>query len=327
MDFSRTTVSLTSFNAHNINDTTNYIARIPVGTPLQADTSVIYSERLDEFPINSGKTLKARTLKIDIQVVAGSVDTLKLWFDTSDKTPYKLIITDTEPNPDVAWYVYATPRSFMFKQQNLVQVVLDIADPIWRTNTATTDLWSVASSGGTNVITITGNKYAKPSIAITPRAARTGGFEYKRGVFIYNPGARPLKNYPVNLFGVGVDTSALINDTSVSNTINQVGGITAGATTITIDGAVGGGLPNAGMGYVGTEQISWTANSGTSLTGVSRGIGGTTAATHADDAVISQSQMLANGEDVTVFVNGREAGPLGNWLERGSHQTLDQSQF
>lgn len=184
-------------------------------------------------------------------------------------------------------------------------VAFDVSDPIWSFLVPSEEeiLVNVTGSG---TITPIGNQFAAPTIKITPTGAGGGSFAYKKFVQITNNASNPLTSYPLNLTGAGLDTAALINFTGVSNQINQGGGINAVVTTIPIDTAVGGGLPTSGMGYCGTEQISWTGNSGTQLTGVTRGIGGTTAAVHADNAVIALSKMLANGDDLRINIDGVE---------------------
>jgi len=180
---------------------------------------------------------------------------------------------------------------------------------------------------GTFTITPTGNVHTEPIVRIQPTGARSGATDigdlgqlYRRFVEVTNPNTTALImgvfGWPINLAnaesGNGLDTSALVNDTTVSNQIDNIAGIGAADATIDIDTAVGGGLPTSGMGYVDTEQIAWTENSGTQLTGCLRGIGGTTAATHANNAVIARSKMLANGNDLQIKVAG---ALVDRWLQ------------
>lgn len=123
------------------------------------------------------------------------------------------------------------------------------------------------------------------------------------------------------LCAYGWNTNALVKDTSNSCQVNNGAGITAADTTIPYD-TVTGTLPDKGMGYLDTEQISWTGKTGTTsgnLTGVTRGIGGTTAATHADNTVIYLSHIQADGRDVRVYVNGVS---IPRWLRNmNTHYT------
>ena len=311
----------TTWNSHAINDGTNYIAKFPVDMPITPVISSVVAMRSNDFPVFGAKEFKGRSLPIEIQIVGGSMSELVTWFDPSEKTQYKLTVTNA--NDASVWYVYGVVNSIpRIKGRKVLIVMLDIFDPVWRNNTGGSSSWSITASGDTKVVTPGGNRVARPVFTITPTGARsTGGYLYKRFAMVYNPSTKPMPNYGLDITsatGAALSTSGLVNDTTVSNQINQGGGIDAVVTTIPIDTAVGGGLPAAGMGYCGTEQISWTANSGTSLTGVTRGIGGTTAATHADNAVIARSKVLANGNDMRFFINGAESN---RWVGGGGWNT------
>jgi hypothetical protein len=93
-----------------------------------------------------------------------------------------------------------------------------------------------------------------------------------------------------------------------SNKCQLNGGINSSVTTIAYD-TVTGSIPSVGSGYIDSEQIKWTGKTGTTsgnLTGVTRGIGGTSAASHADNAEIKLSYVLANGDDLRVFIDGKK---------------------
>ena len=88
------------------------------------------------------------------------------------------------------------------------------------------------------------------------------------------------------------------------------GGEEPGATTTTLNGAINAStttivltdasqFPNSGTNYIliGTEEISYTGISTNTLTGVTRGVRNTTAATHSDGATITDtSDYVAWGE-------------------------------
>ena len=62
------------------------------------------------------------------------------------------------------------------------------------------------------------------------------------------------------------------------------GGIDADDTTITVDDTTA--FPSAATIIIDTEQITYTGKTGTTFTGCARGVGGTTAAIHADNAAV-----------------------------------------
>ena len=86
-------------------------------------------------------------------------------------------------------------------------------------------------------------------------------------------------------------TRAADNTTAITTAtaaINDASNITATATTITYDTlASGTTFPNQGTIKIGSEQISYTGKTTTTLTGLTRGVNGTTAATHNNNAVIT----------------------------------------
>ncbi len=313
-------LTLFSYNGIAINDGTTYTSLFLPGSRFDLHAQAVFSDRSENYPYLSGAVLPPHTLTINIinpsnTNISTTREAIKGIFNPTNFTPYQLIAKDSADS-DRQWYVVGYPVSLVNDPKVTTDtsflVTLALADPIWRTVNLNSTNWTITATGQTQAVTPRGNVIALPKFAITPTSARTGQFAYSRWCRIYNQATNPLIDYPIDVTNGGISTSALINDTTVSNQINQVGGIDAVVTTIPIDTSVGGGLPAVGFGYVGTEQISWTGNSGTSLTGVTRGIGGTTAATHADNAVIARSKMLANGADIRVQVDGTFAN---YWLD------------
>ena len=74
--------------------------------------------------------------------------------------------------------------------------------------------------------------------------------------------------------------------------INDGAGITAAATSMTVDSTVG--FEDSGFIRVGTEVMSYTGKTATTFTGLTRGAGGTTAQIHADDAKIFQEISITD---------------------------------
>lgn len=114
----------------------------------------------------------------------------------------------------------------------------------------------------------------------------------------------------------GWNTKALINDTTVSNQVNNGAGYTSAAVSIAIDIPVGGGLrTTGGMCYVARtgEQIKYDSIAADVMTvnASGRGYAGTTAAALLDNDVLSFSHLAADGRDVRVYVN---AVSLPRWL-------------
>ncbi len=74
---------------------------------------------------------------------------------------------------------------------------------------------------------------------------------------------------------------------AVTAKVNAVAGIDADDTEIPYDTVAGGTLPPSGVVIIGTEKIRYAGKTSTNLTGCTRGYAGTTAATAADEAVIT----------------------------------------
>lgn len=211
MNIEATTVSITSFNAHNINDGTNYKARFPVKTPVTAKAEVVEVERGSDTPVDSGTKIKGVEYTVVINVIAGSVETLKQWFDTGARTPYKLIVTDSSDSK--SWYVYARCTDYTVEgrpDSPIFRAKLHVSDNIWRNNSSTVETWTATSSPDTHSWSVAGTKYALPIITINPQSARAGGFTYKRFVVMYNQTNTAFTNYPVNILGGNVDHATLV---------------------------------------------------------------------------------------------------------------------
>lgn len=310
-------LKILTWNSHPINDDNDYVAKIPIESKATLSLQPVSADRAENYPALSGGVLTAPSFSFQITIKhddPASIDALreqlKGWFSPLDFQFHNLIAEDLADTNKKQYQLTGLCAKFNADTgagagEVTFLVTIATTEGTWKAVTADTDTWNITASGQQRTLTALGNTFSLPKIAIKPTTARTGQFQYNRWVQFYNPIATPLTNYSVDLTNGGLNTSALVNFTGVSNQINQVGGITAVATTIPIDTAVGGGLPTVGMGYVGTEQISWTGNTGTSLTGVTRGIGGTIAAIHADNAVIALSKMLADGSDIAVQFDGQ----------------------
>lgn len=205
----------------------------------------------------------------------------------------------------------------------IFQVPIRVADPHWEEDTqATITQSNMSGSGPTFNVTNAGTRRASPQATITPTSVKTDcidDWKYALRGQIVNSSSRAFVDRPVYLFDqlgaqARIDTRTLIQDTTVSNLLNNTSGISAFATTIPIDTPVGGGLPARGGAWIGSEQIYYTGNTGTQLTGVVRGVGGSTQAAHPDNSVISKSEALFNGDDVAVWLNGQQVDRyLVNW--------------
>jgi len=299
-------LEIISFNGTSLNDSSfkAYFPKPSVMAGPEGDAGFV--ERSYFSPVFTYKRRKPRTLPVHIKMlgtVASNVDTLKALFNPYANDEYKLLVKDLNDS-DKQYYVYGTPISIPDVDGQEMVVNLWVADPVWKTETETSVSWTVTGTGDQESITVGGSFYSEPTFEITPTAAKSGGKAYRIFCPVYNPSTTiTYTDYPLDIANNALDTAALVASTTKSNTINQVGGIGTDLTPFPIDGAVGGGLPASGTGYCGTEQFSFTI-SGSTLTPTARGLNGTSAATHADDAIIYLSMMEADGGDIQVTVDG-----------------------
>ncbi len=298
--------NIVSYNSFDL--TTDYQAGLPDEDNLDV-LPIITAEYLQ----GSDQAPRLLRLKRSVDVINATIKikaankrlayrTLVAAIRNDENSTHSLVVKDY--NGDL-WNVQARPVKLQrTAYTDTYKIVFEVPDKTWR-KTATTITWNISSSPATQVVTNSGNRDTYPVIKVKPTSARGGGFLYRQWVPIIGV-ASILDEYSFNLANTVVNTTGWVADASVSNQINQGGGINNSVTTIPIDTAVGGGLPSRGMGYMDTEQISWTVNSGTSLTGVTRGLGGTTAASHADNAVIKKSYVKADFSDLALFKDGAE---------------------
>ena len=77
---------------------------------------------------------------------------------------------------------------------------------------------------------------------------------------------------------------------ATTTAINDVAGITATATSVTVDST--SGFAPSGRIIIDSEVMSYTNTTSTSFRGLTRGLEETTAATHADDATITERDII-----------------------------------
>ncbi len=310
-------LTLYSWDGHLINDGTNYKAWFPRGSKPMPSAFPVWAPRAQSFPQLASKTINGGMVTFMIECKGtfhSQAETLRQWFAVDDYTPRVLICKDSADS-DRQWYVTGFPTEPVLEQEggiSVYSVTLAVQEPFWRTVNSQSVEWLITASGQTQAVTPLGNKSARPVFSITPTLSKVGGYAYSKWLPWYNTNEN-ANHEPLELTNGGLDTAALIADNSNKCQVNQGGGINASVTTIPYD-TVTGTVPDSGMIYCGTEQMSYTGKTGTTsgnLTGVTRGVNGTTAAVHADNAVIYVSKMKANGDDLRVIVDGVE---VDRWL-------------
>ena len=178
---------------------------------------------------------------------------------------------------------YASPHGLNAKDI----VLLDNFSTITNSNYTATDFndkkFMVTSAPSALTITIT-----MPSAETGSGATTSGGI---RSQAYYSVG--PAEQLPGFGWGLAQYGGTVAN----ANTTTLNGGINDSTTTIVLTSAVN--FPSSGTNFIqiGTEEISYTGISTNTLTGVTRGVRNTTAASHSNGATITNtSDFVAWGE-------------------------------
>jgi hypothetical protein len=104
----------------------------------------------------------------------------------------------------------------------------------------------------------------------------------------------------------GTATIYVYDNTSNADTLNGV--LLIGATTVTVDSTTG--FETAGTVTIDDEQITYTGKTSTTLTGCTRAANSTTAAQHADGAVVTRTKKWY---DITRSSGGYSTSTSENW--------------
>jgi len=234
------------------------------------------------------------------------------WMNPGTETPWVLTATDADGTSNPRYINVMCESLQPVRGRNgipdlwhFVAMCVTDGDCYWRKVTADTQEWLVTSDGDTEVVANGGEDDAYLKLTITPTAVKTADWHKRSFVIINWKALYPtVRAYP---FRIGPwDTASLVK-TATATTLD--GAINDAVTTISLTDA--SGFASSGMAYItdavnGDEQISYTGKSTNDLTGVTRGIGGTTAVAHADLDAIAQSHIQADGRDLRIYVDGSE---------------------
>lgn len=214
-------MDVVSWDAHNINDTTNYVSFLhhqAYGLPKVSAQSI---DRMGRWPTVAGINRPGRVMYLEIiirnlsQLAAKQVE-LQQWFDPEDETPKKLIVEDlgggTGGGNDR--YVYAICEELQAapNDENNYTFIATLrvhGDVRWRENTASTQSWAITGTGDTEAVTNNGKDDAYPVLTITPTSAKTVGYAYRRYSNIKWRATAGAIRYPIEVVDI-LDTDALV---------------------------------------------------------------------------------------------------------------------
>ena len=110
-----------------------------------------------------------------------------------------------------------------------------------------------------------------------------------------NGGSSTVGEYQINVGlednsygnGWGAGIWGGISGSAATTAVNDGSGMTASATSVTVDSSAN--FETTGYLLIDSEIIQYTGKTSTTFTGLTRGLFGTTAATHADDATVTEA--------------------------------------
>jgi len=314
-----TNQAVVSWDGESVNEGTNYSAALLDGLGLPGVAAQLLG-RVGRWPRIGGLRRPGRRLSVGIVIEGSDEDTLRRqllgWFDPEDEAAKAFVIEDADGTGDR--YVMAVCEAMdPVPDGGGLMYVATLAvhgDVRWRATVADEVDWSVTGTGDQETVSNGGQDDAYPILTIQPTAVKssTDSSLYRQFWAVRWRKSASYTRYPMDVVNNGLDTASLIK-TGTTTTLD--GAVTAGDGTISLTDA--SSFATAGMAYItdavnGDEQIRWTGKSTNDLTGVVRGIGGTSDVDHADGDTIAVSKMLANGDDLRLWVDGLE---VDRWLD------------
>ena len=300
-------VSPDTYDGHDINDGTIYRAWLNADVLHLPDGSLIEAAVDFDWAYFVGSEKTARTFRLHIQIQDESdyeecVLELNEWFATQSGEEQYLI---------AEWVGTPTTRRIACRPINtklddgfFYTVTLRALRPYWENNSLETETWAITASSDTQAVTNQGNVNCNPTLKITGTAIPANTWRFQRPVSVWNNVETALAHYPLELTGGGWDTAALVAVAAKATAIDDAGNITDADTTITADDTTD--FYTSGLIIIDDEQIFYDSKDATSFIDCARGVGGTTAAAHLDNAAINQSECFADGRDIRVTLDDVE---------------------
>ena len=142
--------------------------------------------------------------------------------------------------------------------------------------------YQIASVTASNTYTITAKDTSGSTVTANGSDSGNGGSSTV-GAYQINVGLDD------NSYGTGWGAGIFggITGSAATTAVNDGSGMTASATSVTVDSSAN--FETAGYLLIGSEIIQYTGKTSTTFTGLLRGLFGTTAATHADDATVTEA--------------------------------------
>lgn len=300
------TINNASYKPYLVSDEMNP----PEGQPIWGDIDF-------DYPVFIGnkRTYKDHTLVIDM--IGGTTNQargtlrnqLVQWFNPMSGDE-QYLVGEWDASTITTRRIACRPLKPQFTG-NIATIKLRSFKPYWEANAEQTVTWNISASSDTQAVVNDGNVRVAPTIKIKGTSVPLNTWRYRRPVMAWNNVRTALANYPLQLTGgtAGWDTAALVANSGTATAVNDAGNITDSDTTITVDDA--SSFYASGLILIDSEQIYYASKDATNFLGCVRGVGGTTAAAHLDNADVYQSECFADGRDIRVTLDGVE---IARWF-------------
>lgn len=309
-----------------VNDLSAFTSKILNNPILEIATPNYIQSGDGQEPVLAGVTIKGQILDISFNALQSplgdGLDLIAALFNHLDTAVKTLVMKDADDS-DRQWYLKVRNLGVTEnKGKNCVAKVAVVSEILMTVATETESTWTASSLPATQAFTNdVGNIDALPIFDITSTGTGALGQRYCRFCTTYPYTKVGAVAYSLDVTNGGIDTSALINFSSVNLQVN--GAVNAVVTTIAYDNPTGSLPAVPFLLYRGGEQMRVTAKTGTTsgnLT-VVRGVYGSVATTHADNVFLALSKICFDGSDVRVL-SGNGNGALTKipfWFGTGAN--------
>ena len=202
-----------------------------------------------------------------------------------------ITVTDTDHGANINDYVTFSGATAFHASGNITAAVIN-------------QEYQIASVTASNTYTISAKDTSGSAVTANSNDNGSGkGGSSTVGTYQLNVGLED------NSYGTGWGAGIWggISGSAATTAVNDGSGMTASATSVTVDSAAN--FESAGYILIDSELIQHTGKTSTTFTGLTRGLFGTSASTHADDATVTEA-LGGWGIPATTTVSGAQ---LRHW--------------
>jgi len=203
------TITLKTFDAHNINDGSDYQA-----TGLDFNTrpaaTLVFSNQANGDPVYAGVfTGAAKNIPIQVTILdyanrESLADQIKTWLERGNSGYLVATLDDGQD-----YQIYCTVQSLVpdGHYTNVYQAILQSGPSTWARVTAETDTWNASVSALTKAITVAGSCETRLSLSLLAPGAGGSGWQYQ---YLYQLINAPGIDYGARPWCISLDTAALV---------------------------------------------------------------------------------------------------------------------